>query len=161
MQRALAGGSRLVAGEAVAGQHRAGDQSGDDLVPDVGTAGVSRCWQLPAQRAGAELAGATQDRRRGNPGALAIELGPGAEPDEQDAPTVVVDDGEALGGAAGFARVQQGLQHAPGKIVRDAFVRKDADRDRVGAGGERVLATRLDLHVAARYQRDCGLPGSR
>jgi hypothetical protein len=88
---------------------------------------------LPAQRAGAELARPAGDGRGGHPRALAVEVVALAEPHEHVAEAAGVRDGELAQARAGLAGVDQALEH-PVDVVGDPLSFEDADGDRVGAG---------------------------
>ena len=141
----LVGRAGLVAGEAVGREQRAGDDRLDDLVADV-------VGQLPAERAGAALARPIVGHRRRYPRPLGVERRPRTEPDQEHAAAVVVGQREPLERAAGLAGVKQRSQLTPGQVVRDALVFEYSDDDRVGAGGERTVGARLDVHGRSRYQ---------
>jgi hypothetical protein len=123
-------GAGAVVVEAIAREDRALDEPGGDLVGHV-------VRQLPAQDAGAELAGAAVDRGRGHPRTLGVEGVAAAQADEQPALALAVVQRQVLEARASLAGLEQGLQRRAVEVVGDALAVEDPDRDGVGFGGDR------------------------
>ncbi len=126
-------GGPLVAVEPVRVQQRALDEPGDDVVIDV-------VGHLPAQRAAPSSRRAPVHGRGRDARPLGVELGAGAQPDDDHAPAVDVRQRQALERRSGLAGLEQRPRAAARQIVRDASPSNSADDDRVRASSASGLS---------------------
>ncbi len=138
-----------IAVKAIVVEHRPLDDRGNDRVVDV-------VRHLPAQRGGAELAGASVSDRGRLTHPLGVELRARPQSDEDEPALFVVGHGQAPKGRRPLAGVQQRRELATGEIVGDALVLDHPDRHRVGIGVRGAGRRGFDSH-----RRNLADPGAR